>query len=389
MRILHVTPSYYPAVRYGGPIWSVRGLVAAQVEQGHDVHVFTTNADGPGRLDVPVDQPVMLDGAHIHYFKLGFPARLYRSPPLARALARHVGEFDIVHLHSVFLWPTLKAARAAQRNSVPYVVAPRGMMVKSLLNARSGLLKRSWIALFERKTLEEAAFIHATAEVEAEELRAFGFSLPPIVTIANGVEPPASVDADAVSPDVAKAMSDRPYILSLGRLSWKKNLLVLLDAIASVPDARLILAGNDDEAHAGQLQERIDALQLQGRVTLLARSVSGADKEALFANCALFVLPSLSENFGNTALEAMARGKAVVVSAGCGVADLVREAEAGIVCAPDAKDLAAAINSLLHDDARSTAMGERGRALAKARYGWPSIAHAMDAAYAVAGVPNR
>jgi glycosyltransferase involved in cell wall biosynthesis len=388
LRILHVAPSYYPAVRYGGPIWSVRGLVAAQVKQGHDVHVFTTNADGPERLDVPVDQPVMLDGAYIHYFELGSPARLYRSPPLAEALVKRVKDFDIVHLHSVFLWPTLKAARAAQREGVPYVVAPRGMMVKSLLNARSGLLKRSWIALFERKTLEQAAFIHATAEVEAEELRAFGFTLPPIVTIANGVEPPALIDESAITAEVAAAMSRGPYILSLGRLSWKKNLLVLLDAIASVPDARLILAGNDDEDHAGQLQERINTLQLQSRVTLLARAVSGADKEALFAHCTMFALPSLSENFGNTALEAMARGKPVVVSTGCGVADLVREAEAGIVCAPDAPVLGAAINQLLEDQAQSTAMGARGRALAEARYGWPSIAHAMDAAYAAAGVPN-
>jgi glycosyltransferase involved in cell wall biosynthesis len=389
MRILHVTPSYYPALRYGGPIWSVRGLVAAQVQRGHDVHVFTTNADGPGRLDVRVDQPVMLDGAHIHYFELGVPARLYRAPPLARALAGQVANFDVVHLHSVFLWPTLKAARAAQSHGVPYVAAPRGMMVKSLLNARSGPLKRSWIALFERKTLENAAFIHATAEVEAEELRAFGFDLPPIVTIANGVEPPASVDANAVSPDVQAAMSGGAYILSLGRLSWKKNLLTLLGAIARVPAARLILAGNDDEGHAGQLQERIHTLQLQDRVTLLARSMTGADKGALFANCLMFVLPSLSENFGNTALEAMACGKPVVASDGCGVADLVREAKAGIVCAPDEKDLAAAISGLLAQGVHLTAMGARGRALAALRYSWPSIAKAMDDAYAVAGVRNR
>ena len=48
MKILHVVPTYYPAVRYGGPIRSVHGLASALAAQGHDVHVYTTNVDGKG-----------------------------------------------------------------------------------------------------------------------------------------------------------------------------------------------------------------------------------------------------------------------------------------------------------------------------------------------------
>jgi glycogen synthase len=46
LRILHVVASYYPAVRYGGPIRSVHGLAAALARHGHDVHVYTTNVYG-------------------------------------------------------------------------------------------------------------------------------------------------------------------------------------------------------------------------------------------------------------------------------------------------------------------------------------------------------
>ena len=54
MKILHVVPTYYPAVRYGGPIRSVHGLASALAAQGHDVHVYTTNVDGKGVLPVPL-----------------------------------------------------------------------------------------------------------------------------------------------------------------------------------------------------------------------------------------------------------------------------------------------------------------------------------------------
>ena len=53
LRLLHVVPTYLPAVRYGGPIQSVHALCRALAAQGHVTDVFTTNVDGPGDSDVP------------------------------------------------------------------------------------------------------------------------------------------------------------------------------------------------------------------------------------------------------------------------------------------------------------------------------------------------
>jgi len=65
MRILHVVPSYLPAVRYGGPIFAVHGLCRALAARGHKLHVFTTNIDGPGITATPVATPVDLDGVQV------------------------------------------------------------------------------------------------------------------------------------------------------------------------------------------------------------------------------------------------------------------------------------------------------------------------------------
>src|SRR5579862_4440950 len=133
MRVLHVVPTYLPAVRYGGPIYSVHALCRALADRGHDVHVYTTNVDGPGVSGVPLSDPVLREGVKIRYFPCGLGRRVYRSPAMGRALAANASKFDVLHLHSVYLWPTLAAARAARGANVPYVLAPRGMLVRDLI----------------------------------------------------------------------------------------------------------------------------------------------------------------------------------------------------------------------------------------------------------------
>ena len=76
LRILQVVPSYFPAVRYGGPIRSVHALAKGLVERGHEVHVFTSSMDGPHDLDVDEGTPVNLDGVLVHYFRVPFLRRL-------------------------------------------------------------------------------------------------------------------------------------------------------------------------------------------------------------------------------------------------------------------------------------------------------------------------
>jgi glycosyltransferase involved in cell wall biosynthesis len=145
MRILHVVPSYLPAVRYGGPIFAVHGLCRALAARGHEVQVFTTNIDGPGISPTPIGTPVDLDGIQIRYFSCPLARRLYWAPALGRALHHAIGKLNVVHLHSVFLWPTWAAARTARNAGVPYVLSPRGMLVKDLIARLSRFAKSAWI----------------------------------------------------------------------------------------------------------------------------------------------------------------------------------------------------------------------------------------------------
>ena len=376
MKILHVVPTYYPAVRYGGPIRSVHGLASALAAQGHDVHVYTTNVDGDGVSPVALDRPVQLDGVNVWYFATSVGRRLYRSPIMGRALRANISNFDIAHLHSVFLWPTSAAGHAARKAGVPYVLSPRGMLVKDLIRRKSSLAKRAWVTLFERRNIAQAAAVHLTSEVEALELRALGLPHARLAVVANGIELPRNLPSDDLDP----AATRRPYLLFLGRLNWKKGLDRLIPAMKQVTNADLWIAGNDEENYRPELEKLARRHGVADRVRFPG-PVHDDKKWALLAAARMLVLPSYSENFGNVVLEAMAAGCPVIVTPEVGMASLVQEVGCGLVAAGDPTRLGSEMKRLLDDDNCRRKMGNAGRHAVQTKYSWKTISEQMLALY--------
>jgi glycosyltransferase involved in cell wall biosynthesis len=383
LRLLHVVPTYLPALRYGGPIRSVHALCRALAAQGHRTDVFTTNVDGPRDSDVPLETPVDLDGVKVTYFPSRHLRRLYWSPPMRRALLARVADYDLVHVHAIYLWPTWMAARSARARNVPYVVSPRGMLVPELIRRKNRWIKQAWIGLIERPNLERAAAVHTTSAIEAQHLAGFGWSLSRVVTIPHGVDDPPAIGGETMSSDVAKAIAGTPPILAFGRISWEKGLDRLICALPQVPAARLVIAG-DDGGQAAALGQLAQQRQVAARVTVLARHIEGADKEALFRAATLFAMTSLSENFGLAAFEAMRRGLPVLTVPDVGMSEIVRQGGAGLVVEPSPEGIARGLMTLLADPEGRRAMGQRGRELVVAQYSWDTVAHRMTAVYRAA-----
>jgi glycosyltransferase involved in cell wall biosynthesis len=369
VRLLHVVPTYLPATRYGGPIYAVHGLCRALVRRGHEVSVFTTNVDGDRDSEVPLNAQVSLDGVSVRYFPATL-RRLYRSPQMRKALDESIAGYDAVHLHSVFLWPTYAAGRAARSKSVPYVISPRGMLVPELIARKSRFVKRMWIRAIERRTFAHAAGIHFTAQSEWDDARRIPIPLPDPFIVPNGIDlPPAGSNTRLPG-----------TLLFLGRINWKKGIDRLIDAIRDVPEARVIIAGNDDEELTPKLRAQAEQNGVTGRVDFRG-PVSGAAKEELLQTSTALVLPSLSENFGNVILEAMAAEMPVIVTPEVGLAADVAHAGAGIVTSGLPEPLSAAIRRLLDDSESRTAMGKRGRELVNARFTWDHVAAQMEEHY--------
>lgn len=381
MKIAHVIPTYLPATRYGGPIRAVHDLCRHLVASGHPTSVFTTDVDGAGTIEPRTPNPRDIDGVEVQYFPVRSPRRLYYSPQMAACLEERIAEFDVLHIHSTFLYPTFKAARCAEKMQVPYIVSPRGMLVKELVKRKNFLLKQAWISLFERHTVERAAAVHVTSALESREIRRFGFSMPPIHTIANGIDFPT------MSEPMARDLNN---VLFLGRIDWKKGIERLISALVQLKDAHLTVAGNDETGYTPKLEKLSRQLGVASRVSFVG-SVTGNEKWRLYRKASVFVLPSLSENLANTVLEAMAMECPVVVTPEVGLADVVERYGTGVVSRGEPAALAEAIGGILRDRDAARAMGQKGRRVVEDAYKWVDLAAAMEELYVqiVAGQESR
>jgi len=376
-RILQVTPNYYPAVRYGGPIRSVHGLASALVRRGHHVEVFTTDMDGPRDLDVPHDRSVDLDGVQVSYFPVPALRRLWWSPAMQRALRARVAQFDVVHLHGVFAWPTQAAATAAERARVPYLLAPRGMLVPELIAGRSRWIKTAWIGMFDRRVLRNSAGLHATSDVEIADVGRLALRYPRAYLVGNGIDVPRDFASLAAGPF---ANIPRPYALFLSRISWKKGIDRLIDAWKDVADLPLVIGGNDYEGLVPKLSALAERAGVRHRLHFVGE-VSDAHKWALYANANMFLLPSYSENFGNVVAEAMSMTCPVLVTPEVGLARLVEESGSGLIVPGEPRKIAAAINRLQSDPALRLTLGRRGAATVERVLSWNALVPRMEAAY--------
>jgi len=383
MRLLHVVPYYLPAWRYGGPIRSVHGLCKGLASRGHDVHVFTTNIDGPGNSDVPLETPVLVDGVKVWYFASRILRRLHWSSDLTRALENQLPTFDLVHLHTIYLWPTTAAAHIARRAGIPYVLAPRGMLVSDLIEGKSRWIKKAWIRCFEKRNLDHAAAVHFTSNVEAEQAAKLGIVPKLTCVVPNGFDLEEVLrSADVSEGDQEDSTDHEPFLLFIGRVNWEKGLDRLITALPRVASCRLIIAGNDDNRYRCKLEALAMQYGVGDRISFIG-PVYGARKSALMRRAAALILPSYSENFGNVVIEAMAMACPVIVTPEVGSAEIVLQTGGGMVLQGNPETLAAGINAMLADPGKLREMGTRARGAIATRFTWTAIAAEMDKVYGI------
>lgn len=382
MRILHIVPTYLPAYRYGGPIYSVHELNKWLVKNGAEVTVYTTNIDGPNDLDAPTNKPVTIDGVKIHYFKSSFPRSWFYSHDLRLAL-RDLRGFDVVHITSVFLSASYLGAKYAKKAGIPYIISPRGSLIPELIKKKSTIRKKLYINLIEKRNLIGASAIHFTTELEKEEYLKLGLPLKGAIVIPNGIEVHENIKPQEHENKFRKKFDisgNAKIILSLGRLNWKKGFDTIIPAFAEVAKQELgvvlVIAGSDSDEPG--YKKKIES-QITNHKSLITNKViftgdlRDDDKKAAYQSADIFVMPSYSENFGISAVEAMSASVPVIVTDSVGIASDIRGAKAGLVIKKDKTQLVKAILGLLRDHSLRIALGERGKKLVQEKYAWPEI----------------
>lgn len=382
MKILHLIPSISP--RRGGPSQAVLAMVGALRQRGVEARILTTNDDGPGLLrDLPLGVWHERQGVPVLAFRRWSPPgpllRAVRefaaAPDLTRWLGRHLGDFDLLHVHALFSFPSTAGMAVARRQGFPYVLRSIGQLNHWSLQQSAGR-KRWLLRLIERRNLEGAAALHFTSEAERREAAALGLRTPSFV-LPLGVDPQPHLSTGREPGAVTT-------FLFLSRLHPKKQLELLLEALARLrhrrSDAawRLRIAGEGEPDYVRDLQARAQRLGIAERCQWLG-FVAGAPKQELLAAADWFVLPSASENFGIAAVEALAAGTPVILSPGVAVAEAVAAAAAGVVVAATPEALAEALERALVPP--PAAMVQAARQLAANVYAWGAIAACLEQRY--------
>jgi len=380
----------------GGQVVYVLELAKALTTCGIKVDIYTRWFD----RDKPQIDPVP-DNADVRIIRI--PAGPWEFIPkeeiydvlpelagnMTAFIREHNLDYDFLHGHYVDAGiVTLDVARAIDRPAF-FTAHSLGAWKKEQLGGDPAEMERKF--KFSHRISEELRIFRSvvaqtvTTDVQREKLRElYGFTSRDITVIPPGVDIHTFCRLESGEARMDIGLPER-YILCLSRIDSNKGHDLLLNAFSlvckSVPDIHLVIGGGStSKAGPTELEvlanmKRIIAEKDMGERAHITGYIPDEHLVATYRQAEMFVLPSLFEPFGMTALEAMACGRPVVASRLGGIREVVTSEDSGLLVDPaDAGEFSTAIIRLLNDEQLSRRIGEQGRHIVCERYSWEAIA---------------
>ena len=222
------------------------------------------------------------------------------------------GQFDVIHAHD---WLTYFAGIAAKRVSgKPLVVHMHATEFD-----RSGENINRRVYAIEKAGMQAADRVIAVSELTRRiVIGKYGIPAEKVVTVHNAVRFGESEDA---VPE--RAVKDK-VVTFLGRITYQKGPDYFVEAAAKVlqrvPDVRFVMAGSGDLMN--HVVRRVAQLGIADRFHFTG-FLKGGEVQRMFRLSDVYVMPSVSEPFGISPLEAMRSGVPVIISRQSGVAEVL------------------------------------------------------------------
>lgn len=343
MRLLHIAAGIDP--RYGGVSRAIQMMISSSSDSG--VYNEIVCLDNPNAL--------YLESFTCDVHALGpTKAPWHYCTHLVPWLVKNYLRFDVVIVHGLWLYHGFAARKALQKikDSVElkYIqipklfVMPHGMLDPYFQKPAGRKLKafRNWIywKLIEKKLINSAEAILFTCNVERElASRSFSPYTPKQqIVVGLGVEKPPLYNETMRSSFLLKCpeIIDESYLLFLSRIHEKKGVDLLISAYCNLREQgqqmpKLVIAGSGlDSSYGRKLLDQVAENKLEKEI-FFPGMLNGNAKWGAFYNCDAFVLPSHQENFGIAVVEAMACGKAVLITDQINIYQEIAQAGAGII----------------------------------------------------------
>lgn len=362
----------YPT--YGGSGAVATELGIALAARGHEIHFITYRQ--PFRL------PEFLPNVYFHEVDVGrYP--LFEYPPYDLALAVRMHEAVMMHrleiLHCHYALPHATSAwiaremLRAQKRDVKVITTLHGTDITIVGQDPS-------FNAITKFSIERSDRLTAVSDfLRQETYTAFGCSSCDVGVIHNFIDP-SIYNRDAHPHLLRQQLGTEPIVMHISNFRRVKRVRDVLGIFArinkSLPSWLVMVGDGPDRADA---EDETRRLGLEDRVHFLGKIDNVAP---LLASADLFVLPSASESFGLSALEALASGVPVVGTNAGGMPEVVRDGETGFLRAVgDISGMAEAGLSILADRTRWKTMSELGAADARSRFSLDAIVSKYEHLY--------
>lgn len=226
---------------------------------------------------------------------------------------KFINKFDLIHIHNLFSVRSMLILKLAELLSIPSILSVHGNL--NVWSMKKNYIKKVFFLKFFQKNINSVSLIHFLNNQEKEEASKY----------INIQKIPFTINQNCINVSNFKTTRKRESffkILFFGRLDEKKNFLKIPEIanifkINSINDVKFIIVGPGKKKNIEELKDKIKKLKLD-KVVEIRDSINSTDqKNTLFSEIDVFILPSEDEADSVAIKEALASGKPVVISKEC------------------------------------------------------------------------
>jgi len=365
--VLEVSP-YYPPFT-GGIEKYVQHLSHRLLEYGCNITVFTSNEPRTKSFEI-------VDGIRIRRFgTVCRPLRNPLTPSMLSSLIRNGSQFDVVHAHGEYQFPTIFCSFAKVTNDFPFVITNHGQL--SFGDGAKDVLVKIYRKTFSRRIYNKADAIVALSPSDRNYLLSLGIDSEKISVIPNAIDISRvnSFGHEAYTSLTHKFKLDgKRVILFVGPIVKRKGVNTLIRAIPQIiqnnHDVVFVMAG--EGAFKSKAMTLARLLEVEEHVCFTG-FLTEEELYKAYKLSDIFVLPSLSEGVPTTILEALVFSKPVISTRIPGVEDYFNDV-CYLVSPRNVDDLAFAINKLLEDEKLARRLGSAGKKMIEKEFAWDAVA---------------